>query len=318
MLYLFVNTAYLFIDNTNEKGVKMYKFVAIDIDGTLLNSRGQLSERTKEIVRRVTKTGVKIVLTSGRVTSSTKKIAEELNVDRYMICDNGASIYDRLENKVLFEAHIDKKTVLEILDTCIENNIYYMVFTPTKIIVKDLKHMALAFYKQRHHCKDEATGISEIIYGGREYIEETNENFTRIIVCDQDRAIYKSIVNKLKNYDSVDLMAAPHVSNKKIVEDGKEIFLSYSYAELLPKNTNKWIAIENLINKLNIKPSEVIAIGDNFNDIDMIKNAGLGVAMNNGSPVAKEVASVVAPSNDRDGVAIVLEQYILRDNRNIY
>lgn len=295
----------------------MYKFVAIDIDGTLLNSRGQLSQRTKEAVRRVTKLGTKIVLTSGRVTSSTKKIAEELNADRFIICDNGASIYDREEEKLLYEAHIDKETILKILDTCITNNIYYMVFTPTKIIVKDLKHMALAFYKQRHHCRDEATGMNEIVYGGREYVEGLDEHFTRIIVCDQDRPIFNSIVNRLKEYDSLDLMAPPHVANKKIVEDGKEIFISYSYAELLPKNTNKWVAIETLIDKLNIKPFEVIAIGDNFNDIEMIKNAGLGVAMNNGSPVAKEVAAVVAPSNDKDGVAVVLEQYILRDNSYI-
>ncbi|MBQ8298908.1 MAG: HAD family phosphatase [Clostridia bacterium] len=293
----------------------MYKFVAIDIDGTLLNSRGKLSARTKEAVRRVINNGVKVVLTSGRVTNSAKQIAEELNSDRYMICDNGASIYDRKEDKVIFEAHIDKTTVLQILDTCIENNIYYMIFTPKRIIVKDLKHMALAFYKQRHNCNDEATGINEIIYGGREYIAELDEPFTRIIVCDQDRPVYNSIVNKLKAYDAVDLMASPHVSNKKIIENEKEIFLSYSYAELLPKNTNKWIAIKMLIEKFSINASEVMAIGDNFNDIEMIKHAGLGVAMNNGSPVAKEVARVVAPSNDMDGVATVLEQYILLNNR---
>ena len=84
----------------------MYKFVAIDIDGTLLNSRGKLSARTKEAVRRVINNGVKVVLTSGRVTNSAKQIAEEINSDRYMICDNGASIYDRSEDKVIFEAHI--------------------------------------------------------------------------------------------------------------------------------------------------------------------------------------------------------------------
>ena len=190
-----------------------------------------------------------------------------------------------------------------------------MIFTTKKIIVKDLKHMALAFYKQRHHCRDEATGISEIVYGGRSCVEEVEEQITRIIVCDQDRAIYNSIVNKLKEYKEVDLMIAPHVSRKKIVDGEKEIFLNYSYAELLPKNTNKWSAIENLIDKLNIKPHEVIAIGDNFNDVDMIKNAGLGVAMNNGSPMVKEVASVIAPSNDKDGVAVVLERYILEKNR---
>lgn len=293
----------------------MYKFVAIDIDGTLLNSKGQLSSRTKDAIRRVSMSGVKIVLTSGRVTSSTRKIAEEINSDRYMICDNGAVIYDRFDDKTLYEAYIDKSVVLNILDKCIENDIYYMVFTTKKIIVKDLKHMALAFYKQRHHCRDEATGISEIVYGGRKCVEEVEEPITRIIVCDQDRVVYNSIVNKLKSYTEVDLMIAPHVSTKKIVDGEKEIFLSYSYAELLPKNTNKWSAIEILIDKLNIKPHEVIAIGDNFNDVHMIKNSGLGVAMNNGSPVAKEVASVVAPSNDKDGVAVVLERYILEKNR---
>ena len=72
-----------------------------------------------------------------------------------------------------------------------------------------------------------------------------------------------------------------------------------------------------MTNKLNIKDDEIIAIGDNFNDIEMIKNAGLGVAMNNGSPVAKEVARVIAPSNDQDGVAMVLEQYVLSNMMNI-
>lgn len=293
----------------------MYKFIAIDIDGTLLNSKGQLSRRTKDAIRRVSMSGVKVVLTSGRVTSSTKKIAEDVNSDRYIICDNGAIIYDRVEDKTLYEAYIDKDIVLNILDKCIENDIYYMVFTTKKIIVKDLKHMALAFYKQRHHCRDEATGISEIVYGGRSCVEAVEEPITRIIVCDQDRAVYNSIVNKLKTYKEVDLMIAPHVSKKKIIDGEKEIFLSYSYAELLPKNTNKWSAIEKLIDKLNIKSHEVIAIGDNFNDVDMIKNAGLGVAMNNGSPVVKEVASVIAPSNDKDGVATVLERYVLERNR---
>lgn len=295
----------------------MYKFVAIDIDGTLLNSKGNLSSRNKETIKRVIANGVKVVLTSGRVTQSAKLIAEELNSDRYMICDNGASIYDRKKEKMMFEAHIDKAIVLQILDTCIENNIYYMIFTPKRIIVKDLKHLALAFYKQRHNCNDEATGVTEIVYGGKTYVTELDEPFLRIIVCDQDRPVYNSIVNKLKAYDGVDLMSAPHVSNKRIIDDGKEIFLSYSYAELLPKGTNKWIAINKLIEKLNIKSSEVMAIGDNFNDIEMIRNAGLGIAMNNGSPVAKEVATVVAPSNDMDGVALVLEKYILNSDRYI-
>ena len=101
--------------------------------------------------------------------------------------------------------------------------------------------------------------------------------------------------------------------NEQIYENSdKTIILSYSYAEILPKNANKWSAIKELISRIGgISESEVMAIGDNFNDVSMIENAGLGVAMNNGATVAKEVARVVAPTNDEDGVATVLERYIL-------
>ena len=289
----------------------MYKFVAIDIDGTLLRSDGELSEKNKSIIKRVVDSGVHIVLTSGRATGSVKKIARQLNVDKYMICDNGASIYDFKKEEMVYERYIDKETILRIVDTCINNNIYYMVFTTKEIIVKDLKHMALAFYKSRHHINNEFSGGSEIKYAGRDYIESVEDPFIRIVVCDQDRPVFNAIVNRLKKYDSVNLLAPPYVSNKVINDGENSVLISYSYAELLPKNSNKWVAIESLIQQINIKPNEVIAIGDAFNDIEMIKNAGLGVAMNNGAPCAKEVARVIAPSNDQDGVAVVLEQYIL-------
>jgi Cof subfamily protein (haloacid dehalogenase superfamily) len=290
----------------------MYKLIAIDIDGTLLNSRGELSARTKDVVRRVTSSGVEVVLTSGRVSESVSFIANEVNASKYIICDNGALIYDNDEKGIISASYINKDTVLKLVETCVENNIYYMVFTTKRIIVRDLKHMALAFYKKRHNLKEETSGMAEIVFGGIELIKESEEPFTRIVVCDQDRVIYNSIVHKLQSFDGVELMAVPHVSNKIIRDGDREIFISYSYAELLAKGTNKWTAITKLADKLNIKHDEVMAIGDNFNDIEMIKNAGLGVAVSNGSPVAKAVAEVIAPSNDQDGVAVVLENYVLR------
>ena len=290
----------------------MYKFVAIDIDGTLLNSNGELSERTILAVKRVIEKGVRVVLTSGRVTNSVEMIAEKVNADKYLICDNGASIYDVAQNKTIWSREIEKSTVLDLIKTCIENDIYYMVFTDKEIIVKDLRHMALAFYKQRHNCKDEATGVTQFKYAGIEYIERIEKPIRRIVVCDQDRTIYNSIVKKLTKFNDIELMASPHISNKIIKNSDKTIILSYSYAEILPKNANKWSAITELISRIGgISESEVMAIGDNFNDVSMIENAGLGVAMNNGATVAKEVARVVAPTNDEDGVATVLERYIL-------
>ncbi len=291
----------------------MYKLISIDIDGTLLNSRGEISERTKDVVRRVASNGVEVVLTSGRVSESVGQIARMLNASKYIICDNGALIYDNDKKEIVNATYIGRDTVLNLVKTCLENDIYYMVFTTKRIIVKDLKHMALAFYKKRHNLNEATSGMAEIQFGGIEIVEKCEEPFTRIVVCDQDRIIYNSIVNKLKMFDDIELMAVPHVSTKRIKEDDREIFLTYSYAELLAKGTNKWTAIMKLAEILGIRPSEVMAIGDNFNDIEMIKNAALGVAVNNGSPTAKEVADVIAPSNDQDGVAIALENYVLKN-----
>lgn len=289
----------------------MYKFIAIDIDGTLLNSSGELTKHTIDTVKKVTDLGIKVVLTSGRVTDSVKGIAAQLNTDKHIICDNGATIVDLDTNEVIFSKYIEKDTIIKLVDFCITNHIYYMVFTNKEIIVKDLKHMAFAFYKQRHHLKDEATGMSQIKFAGLDYIKSINDPFTRIIICDEDRAIYNSIINMLQSFENIELMPAPHIS-KKVVRDGdKEVFLSYSYAEILAKDTNKWTAIKKLTDSLGIRKEEIMAIGDNFNDISMIQNAGLGVAMNNGSPVAKEVARVIAPSNNEDGVAQIMERYIL-------
>lgn len=289
----------------------MYKFIAIDIDGTLLNSAGEITMRTVDTIKKATEKGVKVVLTSGRVNQSVRGIAKKINADKHIICDNGATIKNLQTDETIYAKYLDKDIVLKLVELCIENNIYYMVFTNKEIIVKDLQHMALAFYKQRHNLKDEASGMAEITFAGLEYIKEVEDPFTRIVICDQDRAIFNAIIQKLSGYEELSLLVAPHISTKKIEDEGKEIILRYSYAEILAKNTNKWTAIEELIKIMNIKKSEVIAIGDNFNDIEMIKNAGLGVAMNNGSPVAKEVAQVIAPSNNEDGVASVLEKYVL-------
>ena len=290
----------------------MYKLVAIDIDGTLLNSRGEITNKTVETIKKVSNREVKVVLTSGRVTNSVKAIAQMIDASPYLICDNGASIYNVSTEETIWSKEIDKSTVIDLVKLFDDNNIYYMIFTDQEIIVKNLKHMALVFYMQRHNCVDENSGISQFKYAGLEYISQITSPIRRIVVCDEDRAIFNSIINKLTNFSGISLMASPFVAHKVMRHGDRSIVLSYSYAELLPEDTNKWSAISELMARFHLSSSEVVAIGDNFNDIQMIQNAGLGVAMNNGASVAKNVARIIAPSNDENGVALILERYVLR------
>lgn len=287
----------------------MYKLIAIDIDGTLLNSKTELTERTKNVLKRATEKGIYVVLTSGRMTSVINDFCKQIGADKYLIAENGASILDMQENKIIYKNYIPKEVVLDVVDLCEKNNIYYMVYTNKELIVKNLQHMALFFYKQNYN----PNARIETHIAGREYIESINDDFTKMMICDADRSIYNSIINKLSEIKLIDVTPIPYTSVKNITIGTETTTISYIYADISAKNVNKGTALERLMKMLNLKPEEVIAIGDNINDIPMIKVAGLGVSIGNGADNLKKVADVIAPTNDEDGVAYIVEKYALCD-----
>ena len=131
------------------------------------------------------------------------------------------------------------------------------------------------------------------------------------IICRKINIIFSSIIKKLKIVKNVDVLDVGHMS-KKIIKDGTEEYpLEYYYTEVSSQNVDKWSAILKLIEKLEIKPEEVMAIGDNVNDKTMLENAGLGVAMGNSAPYIQEMADEVTLDNNSNGVAVSIEKHIL-------
>ena len=153
-----------------------------------------------------------------------------------------------------------------------------------------------------------------IVLNMYKYIENlSNEKFLKVTVCDDNQMIFNSIIKKLKLIEDIDVLEVSHMS-RKIIKDGtNQVPIEYYYTEITNNNVNKWSAIEFLINKLHIAKEDVIAIGDNVNDKEMIENAGLGVAMGNSSPDMKAIADVVVGDNNSEGVAEVIEKFVLRD-----
>jgi len=289
----------------------MYKLIAIDIDGTLLNSKNEISPQTMSILKNASKKGIYIVLTSGRLTENVKRFCCEIGADKYLIAENGASIINIQTGEIEYSKYMSKDTVKKVLDFCDENNIYYMLYTNKELIVRSIKHMTMFFYKQ----KENPNARIKTVIASRKYIESVTDNFSKLMICDEDRAVYNNIIAKLNKFTEIDVSPVPHISIKNVEINGKKKKLEYSYADICEKGANKWNAIKFLADKLGISDEEIMAIGDNINDIKMIENAGLGVAMQNGSPHVRALADIVAPSNDEDGVAYVVEKYIL-NNRN--
>ena len=126
----------------------MYKLVAIDLDGTMLNSYGMVTESTKQVIKNTINKGIEVIIASGRPIDSIKTIAKEIGSENYFIAGNGALIYDIKKDKIIYEKFLSKSKVLEIAKICEENSISYNIYTEETIIAKQLKHNVLYYYKE--------------------------------------------------------------------------------------------------------------------------------------------------------------------------
>lgn len=289
----------------------MYKLVVVDLDGTILNSYGEISETTKKSVKKCLEKGTKIVIASGRPIDSIKTIANELGLEEYFIAGNGALIYDLKKDGIIYENYMKKEKVLEIIKICEDNSIAYNVYTDKTILTTNLKFNVLYYYKENLKKEENKKTNVSIVENMYNYVKNLNEEkFLKITICDENATIFNSIVRTLKEINDVEILEVSHMSRKIIKQGTEEIPLEYYYTEISAKNVDKWDAVEYLARKLDIKNEEIIAIGDNINDKKMIENAGLGVAMEGSAPDVINVASIVTASNDNNGVAKILEKYI--------
>lgn len=290
----------------------MYKLVAIDLDGTLLNSFGEVTENTKNVLLEAKEKGIEIVLASGRPISSTKSLAVEIGLDNYIISGNGAVVYDIKNEAVVYDKFLSKEQVFNVIDVCEANSIFYNIYTEDEVITKSLNYNVLFYHKENIKKIEEKRTHINVVSNVKEYIEQSgNTKFLKITVCDESKMIFNGIIRKLKELGGLDILNVEHMSRKKFKLGTEEVSIEYHYTEITNENVNKWTAIEYLLNKLNIDKSDVVAIGDNINDREMIENSGLGIVMGNSNPIMKEIGNVVVADNNSEGVLEAFNKYIL-------
>lgn len=292
----------------------MYKLIAIDLDGTLLNSQGEISDENRLYLKKTIDRGIEVVLASGRPIDSVENLSLEIGANKYLISGNGAVVYGIQEKEILYNKFLSKAQVLNIIKMCKDNSIYCNVYTENEIIAESLNYNILFYYRENANKDEEKRTKINIVNDMYKYIESSQvEKYLKITVCDDSQLIFNSILRKLKTISDVDVLDVSHMS-RKIIKDGTErIQIEYFYTEITNRNVNKWEAIKYIIEKDGIAPEEVVGIGDNINDKEMIEYAGLGVAMGNSSPDVKAVAKIVVADNNSDGVAEAIKKYILND-----
>ena len=228
-----------------------------------------------------------MLLPHGRTIESIENISLEIGANHYLISGNGAAVYDIQKKEIVYSNFLSKGQVLKIAEVCEENSIHYNVYTDKEIIAKNLNYNVLYYHNENLKKPANKRTYINIVPDMLNYLKNLESNFLKITICDDDINIFNRIINKVKTIDKFDILDMEYMSKKKIKRGTEDFYVEYYYTEITNENVNKWTAIEYLMKELNIKPEEVVAIGDNFNDREMIENSGLGIAMGNSNPFIK-------------------------------
>ena len=269
----------------------MYKLIALDIDGTLLNSKKEVTKEVFDAIQMAKKKGVKVVLSTGRPLPGVQSLLKELklnNEENYVVTFNGGLVQEISSQDVISNIEMSYEDFNIIYNELSKkHNVKIHINTPDSVVVP---------YK-------DAPKYS---------IHEANLNNIPVICMDE------SEINEDLTFCKVMLIDEPEIIDNIITKIPKEFHDKYTivrsapfFLEFLNKKVNKGSGLQALCNKLNIDPCEVIAVGDEENDRHMIEFAGLGVAMGNARDSIKEIANYITDSNDNHGVAKVISEFIL-------
>lgn len=289
----------------------MYKLIVSDLDGTLLNNQGAVSQKNKEAIKNAMDKNVKIVLASGRGLASTKAFSLECGINDYLISGNGSLLYDISKDETIYNNCIPTKKVLEIIDICEQNSIFYSISTTNSMLTKSINYNILGYYYENINKPDNLKTNINVVDDLYDYVKNFNiDKYFKITICDSDKIVFSRVIDTLRKIKDIEVLDVAHMSTKRIKNGTDDVKIEYYYTEITNIDVNKWNAIQILMDRLGVSKEEVIAIGDNVNDKQMLENAGLGVAMGNSAGYIKEFANEVALDNNSDGVANIIEKYI--------
>jgi hypothetical protein len=266
----------------------MYKLIVTDMDGTLLNSDKKISEETLLALRALMNAGCKFTLATGRIYRAAKRYGDQIGIKTPLICCNGAVIVDPATDELLYGAPIPKAIGQKVIEIARRYDVYFHLYDKEVIYSERMENIIAYFRKV---SKDQPP----------QYRIHTEVVADALAIFDQT-AIYKIGLH----YDNTDRAMAMRKEIEEI--DGVSGFKSLeTIYDVLLSGVNKGSALAHLCELLSIERGQVMAFGDNENDLEMLEFAGMGVAMANAEAFVQDVADHVTASNDEEGVLKALE-----------
>lgn len=268
----------------------MYRMVVTDLDGTLLNSQKQVSDANAKAIYKLKDQNITFVMATGRSDVMTKAYTKQLkNADIVIGCD-GAVIRNIRTGEILYENHLSSETCHKTFEICKKYGLKYYVFAKDELVSDDPQNERFLIHQKFNQTVEEDEEIPmRIVDDLNEYVKE--HIIYKIVVSHNDKNYLDKVAEVVKKETDADA-----------IRSGKKVLA------VKAMGVSKAEAIKKLAQKLGIWIKDIIAFGDEVNDIEMLTLVGLGIAMENADDVVKEAADQIAGSNDQDGVGKELEK----------
>ncbi|GAA3729386.1 Cof-type HAD-IIB family hydrolase [Salinicoccus jeotgali] len=282
----------------------MVKLIALDMDGTLLTPHHDISRRNMEAINEAMKRGIQVVVATGRAFYEAHGIIRQLNTPLPYICLNGAEVRNE-SHEILATNALNAELVHKVADVFRSEDIFYQIYTDRAIYTADVERDIQIFMEL---AGEENNPASEKRIRG--FMEERLKSGT-LVETDDYRTIFEN------EEENILKLLASSPSKPKLFRARNELYdignlavssSSEGNIELTHENAQKGIALTDIANIMNIDMKDVMAVGDNLNDISMLKRVGMAVAMGNAASEVKAIADKVTESNTEDGVAIAIEE----------
>lgn len=269
-----------------------YKLLVLDLDGTLTNSKKEITQQTKDTLIKAQEAGLKVLLASGRPTYGVAPLANELELQKYegyILAYNGGEIIDWKTRKLMYEKQLDSD-LLPYLYRCAKENDFAIVTYENEYVLTEKPD-------DEYVLKEALLNVMKIKKVDN-FLEAVKHPIIKCLIVGEPTRLAqleKEMYEKLK--------------------DRMGVFRSEPYfLELVPKGIDKAQSLSVLLEEIGMTKGEMIAIGDGFNDLSMIQYAGLGIAMKNAQDVVKQAADFITLSNDEDGVAYAVKKFYLNSD----
>ncbi len=268
-----------------------YKLMAVDIDGTLVDSSGNLAEETVKAIRLAVSEGLVFSICTGRPVQGVEGLVERIGLDIPLITYNGAMVLTGKSREILYQQVMTEEDSRNIISLGEKYGTTLVIWQDNKLYAPKINERVLKY--------KEGANVEPILLSKEEMDILLKKGPTKILWYDDPEIISRY-------QDEVGSYLSPNVN----YHTSKPIYL-----EFVDKRASKAIAMEKLGEYYGIKRNEMIAVGDGWNDLSMIEYAGLGIAMANAPAEIRDKAGFVTLSNDENGVAHAIYKFILREEK---